>query len=78
MLKTLASFVMGLSLVVLVPVLPLAQGRGGGGGEGQEKVTICHKAGEHNQHTITVAKPAVPAHQKHGDTIGPCPGTPKK
>jgi uncharacterized protein YraI len=31
------------------------------------KVTICHKG-----HTITIDKHALPAHQAHGDTIGPC------
>lgn len=37
----------------------------------QEKITICH-----NDHNITVAKPAViNAHLKHGDTIGSCEGT---
>jgi len=36
-------------------------------GKGQEKVTICHKG-----KTITVGAPAVAAHQKHGDTLGPC------
>jgi hypothetical protein len=34
---------------------------------GQPKVTICHKG-----HTITVAQPALPAHLRHGDTIGAC------
>jgi len=34
-----------------------------------QKVTICHKG-----HTITIAKAALPAHLRHGDTIGPCPG----
>jgi hypothetical protein len=34
----------------------------GGGGRGQEKITICH-----NDHVITVAKPAWPAHERHGD-----------
>jgi len=38
-----------------------------GEGKGREKVTICH-----NGHTIRVAKPALKAHRKHGDTIGPC------
>ena len=36
-------------------------------GARQERVTICH-----NDHTITVAAPAVPAHLAHGDTIGAC------
>jgi hypothetical protein len=36
--------------------------------QAQEKVTLCHK-GE----TIVVAAPAADAHQRHGDTLGPCP-----
>ena len=32
------------------------------------KVTICHKG----KQTITVAAPAVEAHLRHGDTLGPC------
>lgn len=32
-----------------------------------EKVTICH-----NGHTITISQSALPAHRRHGDTIGPC------
>src|SRR5439155_424609 len=34
-----------------------------GKGLGREKVTICHKG-----HTITIARPALPAHVRHGDT----------
>jgi len=37
---------------------------GGGLGLGLTKITICHKG-----HVITVAKPAWPAHDRHGDTI---------
>ena len=33
-----------------------------------KKVTLCHKG-----QTITVAKSAVKGHEKHGDTVGPCP-----
>lgn len=45
-----------------------AYGYGGGGGGGTKtKVTICH-----NGNTITVAKSAVAAHLKHGDTRGAC------
>jgi hypothetical protein len=32
-----------------------------------KKVTICHKG-----KTITVSEKAWPAHQRHGDTLGPC------
>jgi outer membrane biosynthesis protein TonB len=37
-------------------------------GNGQEQTTICHKG-----HTITVAVPALAAHERHGDTQGECP-----
>jgi hypothetical protein len=36
-------------------------------GKGKEKVKLCHKG-----HTITVGKPAVKAHLKHGDHLGAC------
>lgn len=43
-----------------------------GPGPGQyqyaHKVTICHKG----KHTIRVSESAWPAHQRHGDTSGPC------
>jgi hypothetical protein len=42
------------------------------------KVTICHKPEGSNPHSITVAQSAVPAHQRHGDAIGACPGSPSK
>jgi hypothetical protein len=35
--------------------------------QGQPKVTICHKG-----KTIRVAQPAVRAHLRHGDRVGPC------
>jgi hypothetical protein len=34
----------------------------------QEKICLCH-----NGHTICIAAPAVPAHLRHGDTLGECP-----
>jgi hypothetical protein len=40
----------------------------------QEKVIICHKGWL----TLSVAKAAVPAHLKHGDTLGACPDSSKK
>ena len=46
----------------LTPVSPLEQ-----------KVTICHNARKNNPHTIVIARPALPAHLAHGDTLGPCP-----
>ena len=36
-----------------------------------DKVTICHVTGA-GEVTITVAAQAVPAHLRHGDTIGAC------
>jgi hypothetical protein len=33
----------------------------------KEKVLVCHKG-----HTISVSPSAVPAHLRHGDTLGPC------
>ena len=41
----------------------------------QEKVLICHiPEGRPSQaRTISVSANAVPAHQAHGDTLGPCP-----
>jgi hypothetical protein len=38
-----------------------------------QKVTICHKG-----HTIKVDRHAVPAHRRHGDTLGPCGEQEKK
>jgi hypothetical protein len=37
----------------------------------EKKVTICHKG----KNTISVGKPALKAHLKHGDTLGPCPSS---
>lgn len=37
------------------------------------RVTICHRTGNGNSHTITVSCNALPAHLRHGDTVGPCP-----
>jgi hypothetical protein len=36
-----------------------------------KKITICHK----NKVTITISVNAWPAHQRHGDTVGPCQRT---
>jgi hypothetical protein len=46
------------------------EGGQNGSGGGQPKVTLCHKG----KNTITVGAPAVPAHQRHGDTRGACVG----
>lgn len=33
------------------------------------KVTLCH----HGEKTISIGAGGVPAHLRHGDTLGPCP-----
>lgn len=38
-----------------------------------QKVTICHKPGTPAEKTKRVPESAVPGHQRHGDTLGPCP-----
>ena len=43
-----------------------------GYGGGHTAVTICHKPGKHAK-TLVVDGSAVPAHVRHGDTLGPCP-----
>jgi hypothetical protein len=42
---------------------------------GQQKVCICHHppGNPDNAHTICIGAPAVPAHLRHGDTMGECP-----
>lgn len=51
------------------PTASAAQYEYGPGGKqyGKHRVAICHKG-----HTIRVAQPAVKAHLRHGDTLGPC------
>jgi hypothetical protein len=41
------------------------------------KTTLCHRthSKKHPRVTITVGNAAVPAHLRHGDTLGPCPTT---
>ena len=33
-----------------------------------KKTTVCHKG----KKSISIGNPAVPAHLRHGDTVGPC------
>ena len=42
--------------------------------QSQFKVEVCHrtKSKKKPSHTINVSVNAVPAHLKHGDTLGPC------
>jgi hypothetical protein len=46
----------------------------GGSSQYQYRVQICHHTGsrKHPSHTITVSSRSVPAHLRHGDTLGPC------
>jgi hypothetical protein len=39
------------------------------------RITICHNTGSATNPTvtITISESALPAHRRHGDTIGPCP-----
>lgn len=43
--------------------------------EYQYKVTICHKthSEKHPWEQITISDHALPAHERHGDTLPPCP-----
>jgi hypothetical protein len=36
------------------------------------RVTICHRVRANRYRTITVVRRALPAHLRHGDTLGPC------
>jgi hypothetical protein len=51
------------------PTAGAAEYEYGAGGKqyGKHRVAICHKG-----HTIRVAQPAVRAHLRHGDKLGPC------
>jgi hypothetical protein len=65
----------GTLVIVNIIVLNTDDGDNGGTpGNGQEKVLVCHKPNsKKGGHTLSIAKPAVPAHLGHGDTLGPCP-----
>jgi hypothetical protein len=53
---------------------PGKESNGPGYGYQAGKVTICHQTGSQTNPTVTirVSQNAVPAHMRHGDTIGPC------
>jgi hypothetical protein len=60
--------------LVIVNIIVLNTEDGDTPGNGQEKVLVCHKPNsKKGGHTLSIAKPAVPAHLGHGDTLGPCP-----
>jgi hypothetical protein len=42
------------------------------GDDNRGKVAVCHKPHGKNPHTIVISWSAWPAHQAHGDTLGPC------
>jgi Prealbumin-like fold domain len=64
--KLLGASLLGLLLLVLVG--PAVAKDKPGQGKGREKVVLCHKG----KVMIRVARPAVRAHLRHGDTLGPC------
>jgi hypothetical protein len=79
---TIAAVVTGATLVPLVAFggVGLAKNSPSGSqyqypGANQYKVTICHHthSKKHPTHTITISKSALPAHLRHGDTLGACP-----
>ena len=41
----------------------------------RDKLTICHfpPGNPDNAHTLSIGSSAWPAHETHGDTLGPCP-----
>lgn len=54
-------------LAIVGMLFTVSQAYAGGKGHGHDPVTICHKG-----KTIVVDDDAVPAHLKHGDTLGEC------
>ena len=48
-----------------------------GGGQAEQKITICHypPGNNGNPQTLEIPLSAWPAHQAHGDILGPCPPT---
>jgi len=70
-----------ITAALLVPLAtfgaPALARSGAAASEYQYRVTICHLTGskKHPAHTITVGAPAVKAHLRHGDHLGPSTGT---
>jgi len=40
------------------------------------RVTVCHRTGNGNSHSISISCSALPAHMRHGDTMGECASAP--
>jgi hypothetical protein len=59
--------VMVIMTVAVMATVTVAFATPNEGSNGQPRVEVCHKG-----QIITVAQPAVAAHERHGDTLGPC------
>lgn len=61
-LATIVAFAVIMGFSVLEPAFA----------KGELKMYICHFGSDDEPHTIIVAEKAWKAHEKHGDTEGPC------
>ena len=70
----LATAIVGAGLLGLAYVGGVEEAAGNGPASAEQygnRVTVCHKAGMRFR-TIAIARSALPAHLRHGDTPGPC------